>query len=244
MPVLHLDTGGFSKPTSYGLEIKARTILYSYARMGVSAINVATKDLMALKDYYFELAKESDIEFISANVVDKKTGELLFKPYIIKKVGDTTIAIIGATEAAPIGMQPLGGHNIEILDPIETVKPLMSKLSEEADVVVLMLYYHFARLRSVANELRDADIILGADGYSTTWRDLRLGGTHVSYGGRQGQKLMLLKALMRNDILRELDQQIISLKLTMPEDETIKKIVDTAQREIEDSRKKPTFTGN
>jgi 2',3'-cyclic-nucleotide 2'-phosphodiesterase (5'-nucleotidase family) len=244
VPILHLDTGGFSKPTSYGLEIKARTILYSYARMGVRAVNVATKDLMALKDYYFTLEKESEIKFLSANVVDKESGEPLFTPYIIEKVGETTVAIVGATEASPIGLQPIGGHNVEILDPIKTVKPLLAKLSEEADVVVLMLYYHFARLRSVAGELRDADIVLGADGFSTTWREMRLGSTHVSYGGRQGQKLMLLKAAMRNDILREVDQEIVTMKLALPEDTTIKAVVDAAQREIENTKKTPSFTGN
>ena len=75
-------------------QLKADMIAQIYKSIGIDAINVGELDLALGTDYLKELQKKYDLPFVSANIVDDK-NQLLFDPYVITKVDDLKIGIIG-----------------------------------------------------------------------------------------------------------------------------------------------------
>ena len=57
-------------------------ILDGYEKIGCDAINVGHYELAAGLPFLKEMDTECDIPFISANLRDTGTGELLFDPYV------------------------------------------------------------------------------------------------------------------------------------------------------------------
>ena len=236
MPVLHLDAGGFIRNEVKGLDVKLETILEAYRIMNVDAINVSEKELVVLGAKISELQSKSSIPFISANILDKDTKKPIFKPYVIIQKGEHKIAVTGVAQVRRLRTLPGSKVTFEIIDPIEALKPVIKELKGKVDSVVLMAHLQFRTLKFLAEEMEGIDLIVGGDGYTTTWNDLRLGDKVVCYGGRQGMKLMLIKTRLRRQSIAEAAQKIFQLKKTMPEDEEIKELVEQAKGRISKSR--------
>jgi 5'-nucleotidase len=78
--------------------------------------------------------------YISANIVDEKTGEPIFTPYVIKKINGVTIAFIGAIlKNAPDVILPSSIKGIKFLDEAEAINhyiPEIKKQNVDAIVVI------------------------------------------------------------------------------------------------------------
>ena len=63
----------------------AKAILEGYEKIGCDALNIGEYDLAGGYHFLKSLEKKSTIPFISANLREKETGDLAFKPYVIIK---------------------------------------------------------------------------------------------------------------------------------------------------------------
>ena len=82
-------------------KLRAQAILKGYEQIGCHAVNVGGFELAAGTAYLKQIVDSTEIPFISANIIDSKSGERLFPPHHIITEGGVTIGVIGLTNLIP-----------------------------------------------------------------------------------------------------------------------------------------------
>ena len=67
---------------------RANAIMEGFQKVGCDAINVGHYEVLNGLSFLQEMVKKTDIPFISSNLKDSKSGQLLFDPYIIFERGE------------------------------------------------------------------------------------------------------------------------------------------------------------
>ena len=107
--------------------------------MGYDVANVGEKDLMMGLKFLSEVSQKAKFSFVSANLVDKKTGKGVFKPYVIKEIAGLKIGIFGLLDDTFNSTLQERDPGLSILDPFSTSKTLTKSLREYCDLIVLPL---------------------------------------------------------------------------------------------------------
>lgn len=106
-------------------------------------------DAMAIGNHEFDnplsvLKKQHEwggFPFLSANVLDEKTGKPLFDAYKIFQVEDLKIAVVGFTTDDTVKLgNPEYLKGIKIVSPIEVAKTLIPELRKKADLVIAITH--------------------------------------------------------------------------------------------------------
>ncbi|MCE5250818.1 hypothetical protein LLG96_11420, partial [bacterium] len=159
--VLVLDTGAlvFEKHNLYPpyentTRMTAHLVTEMMNRIGIDAVNVSKIDLASGPDTLLAISKESSWPWLSANIVWKDSGNLLFTPDIIKTAGNFNVGIFGLMDQTSMGIPLLNERDpITVLDPAETARPRLSArvLASDGAVEVLLQVpdgYHITDLKN------------------------------------------------------------------------------------------------
>jgi len=145
-------------PADYQI-IKYDYIRKAYAQMRYSALNMGHREAQLPARELRKLKADSPVPMISANLIDKESGQPLFDPYEIVEYHGHKIAFIGVL-APPADPEALGdGLAVE---PMETtLSKLLPQLKREADIFVLLAFADEAAMSKLAQEFYELDVILG-----------------------------------------------------------------------------------
>lgn len=112
-------------------------------------MNLMKFDAMAVGNHEFDhdlamFKKQedwADFPFLSANIYDKKTGQRVFEPFIIRRIGGLRVLIFGlTTEKTPeIANQKLV-HDFEFRNPIDETKKILSEVKNQADFIIAVTH--------------------------------------------------------------------------------------------------------
>ncbi len=81
-------------------------------------------------------------QWLGANVVDKASGQPVFKPYLIQQVGAAKIAFIGAvTKTTPTIVSPDGVSTLAFLDEASSVNKYVPELKAKGVDAIIMLIH-------------------------------------------------------------------------------------------------------
>ena len=72
-------------PTETG-KMTAEIIVSAFNEIGCHAFSPGSKDFAAGKDYLIEMSNGADFPFISCNIYNNQSGQLLFHEYQIKDI--------------------------------------------------------------------------------------------------------------------------------------------------------------
>lgn len=171
--ILLLDTGNllFRKPPQTETKrrdalLRVDLLIQSYNEMGYEVVNVGEKDLMMGLKFLSDASQKAKFSFVSANLVDKKTGKGVFKPYVIKEIAGLKIGIFGLLDDAFNSTLQERDPGLSILDPFSTSKTLTKSLREYCDFIVILSQLGESKDKKLARENRDIDLILGGGGES------------------------------------------------------------------------------
>ena len=158
--LLLLDAGNFLFG-SESADSKGKVIVAAYDALAYDAVNLSYRDFRMGKAQTLDLLKDAKFASVSANLLDDANGQPLVRPYIVKKLGEKRIAVLGVCEAPP-GMQylptlkqQLAGLRVRASD--EAIAEWLPKAKAEADQVVV-LYYGSARGLAQISDKWQADI--------------------------------------------------------------------------------------
>jgi 5'-nucleotidase len=85
----------------------------------------------------------ADFRFLSANVVDKRTGKPFFAPYAIRKFQGIRVGFIGMTlEGTPQIVSPAGITNLEFRDEADTANRYARELRRRYGVEAIVVLLH------------------------------------------------------------------------------------------------------
>lgn len=135
-------------------------ILKGYAAMGYHAVNIGHREIQAGAEGLLEL-REQFPNFISANVRDA-SGELIFEPYrIVTLAGGFHVAVIGVADTTLESDEI--GEGLTLDAPNQAVARYLPEAAEKSDMVVLLAFANEDRLKALADEFIEVDVIVGGD---------------------------------------------------------------------------------
>jgi len=147
--------------------------------MGYDVVNVGEKDLMMGVKFLSEVSPKAKFSFISTNLVDKKTGKCVFKPFVIKEVAGLRIAVLGLLDDQFNPTLQEKDPGLSIIEPLSALKATMKGLREYCDFIVILSQLGESKDKKLAGENRDIDLILGGGGESKRGVTERVNGTAI-----------------------------------------------------------------
>lgn len=162
--VLLLDAGN-ALFGDESLNSDGRVIVSAYNALQYDAVNLSYRDFRLGKDASMKALRDAKFSVVSSNLLDAETGKPLVEPYVIKKVGGSRIAVVGATESpAALAYLPrlksqLAG--VKIRPPADSLAEWIPKAKTESDQVVLLYYGSVAGLAPIRERFsNDLSLIL------------------------------------------------------------------------------------
>ena len=184
--ILLLDTWNlfFRKPPQTETKrrdalLRVDLLIHSYNAMGYDVVNVGEKDLMMGAKFLSEVSPKVKFSFVSTNLVNKKTGKYIFKPYVIKEIAGLRVGILGLLDDQFKLTLQEDDPGLSITDPTSALKATMQGLREYCDFIIVLSQLGESKDKSLARENRDINLILGGGGESKKVVTERENGTAI-----------------------------------------------------------------
>lgn len=204
-------------------KFKARNFVKTLEFLGQDVVNIGSNDFKGGADFLVEITKSSSVNFISANLYDKASDQLLFKPYHVMEKDGAKIAFIGLSQSARF--QSITNKNF-----VEEGNRYITKLKPDVDLIVLLVNVRDDNILDLSSSFAEADyIFLSGLTKRTEPRTLQSKeGALVYAGGIQGKHLSILDIRIKesdnaiNDVsapfnrLQEIDYRLNRLKAKDP----------------------------
>lgn len=131
-----------------------QTAVQALNRLGYDAVALGNLDLnMGPDELKKRIGEAQGFEFVSANVVDKATGQLLVKPYVIKEVGGHRVALVGITGDSD-------SPDFTVNAAPGAAKTYVEKARAEADIVILLSNAGAEMNKMIASQVPGIDLII------------------------------------------------------------------------------------
>ena len=166
-------------------------------KMKYEAINIGERDFFQRVDFLTELYKKYDLPFISANIFKSDGRTLLFPPYVIKKLNGfqhkgrkiptIRVGIFGVVFKRYQIVIDKNEPQLVVGDPLIEAKKVVSELKDKCDIIIALAHTRYPQLKSLANDLKDIDIIIGCHDPIQRPQPEKYGDTIVIVGGNRGQ---------------------------------------------------------
>ncbi|ATC96942.1 bifunctional UDP-sugar hydrolase/5'-nucleotidase UshA [Pseudoalteromonas tunicata] len=164
-----------------------------FAEPDFKGMSLLGYDAMALGNHEFDnplniLEKQqswANFPFLSANILDAKTGKTVFQPYKIFNKKGLKIAVVGltTTDTAKIGNPEYIGH-LKFAEPVDVTNNLITELeaTEQPDITIAVTHMgHYV----------DANFGINAPGDVTLARSLKPGLLDIIVGGHSQEPVCM-----------------------------------------------------
>lgn len=168
---LVLDAGD----TLHGMPIvnisKGENAIKVLEAAGYDYMTLGNHDFNYGKERLFELRDMSQVEMLSANILNEK-GEYVFTPYVIKEVGGVKVGIFGlTTPETAYKTSPTNVEGLTFADSIEVSKKMVEELKDKTDVIIALAHIGLdessvVTSKAIAEAVDGIDVII--DGHSHT----------------------------------------------------------------------------
>lgn len=142
---------------------RAENISKIYQKMGYDAINIGDTDLVLGAEYLSTLSEKLKLPFLSANLKDKKTGEAIFKPYLVKVIDGLRVGIIGllGQDIHRFIQAETKGYFVE--DPVKVANETINRSLYNCDRVIALAHMNAAEIESLGQKIQRISIIIGGN---------------------------------------------------------------------------------
>lgn len=165
IPVWLMDAGDYNEGTAFSAEY--------HGEADVAAMNAVGYDFGTLGNHEFsnsaaqvrKLIAATKYQVVSANIVDRATGQPLVAPYVIRNVDGIRVAVFGL-QTHEAASYRAGKEAFDVTDEIDAARKVVSALHSQADIIVLLSHAGEQMDARLAAAVPDIDIIVG--GHSHT----------------------------------------------------------------------------
>jgi len=214
--------------------LKAELILKIYKSVGIDAINVGELELVLGVDYLKDIEKKYDVPFVSANIVDDK-NQLLFKPYVIKKIENLNVGIIGVMGNSPDVIK-LMNDNVEssltVLDPVETVQEKIAEIKDKADFIIVLTHDIMNRNWKIARGVEGVDVIVGGHQKLKLKTPYNPKNNFIVESGEKGQYQGMIEIEIASDGTKTATNTLVPFNDKIIDDKDVKKMIDEYNQEV------------
>ncbi|MCP4254834.1 MAG: hypothetical protein GY775_15805 [Candidatus Scalindua sp.] len=158
--IILLSLGDLTGKVGRQDEIKMETAFESLDLMGYVAHNIGEKDLDMGTDLLGNLSQISNVDFISSNV-DFATPALNINPYVIKEIKTKSTTLkVGILGVLSPGLLESDYQDLEVMDPVLSLKPLLSDLQDRTDILILLSHAEMDESLVIAEACPELDLII------------------------------------------------------------------------------------
>ncbi len=233
---LWLDAGD----TFHGMPIitisKGESLVPLLNAAGVDAMTAGNHDFNYGSAQLEKLAKQLKFPLLDANVVRKKNGKLVFKPYKIFKLNGIKVGVFGlSTPETAYKTNPANVKDIEFQNPVDVSKEMIKKLRPKCDVLIAVMHMgvdassEFTSER-IARETDGIDLIVDGHSHTVLPEGIRVKDTLIVQAGYYEH--FLGKATIEVE-----NHKIVSKKAQLLDADEIKAINPSPDKQILDTLK-------
>lgn len=197
---LLVDTGDSFPPALD--KIKIKYCLKSLEYMKYDALVVGDQELYAGDTYFDQIIKKEKLPYISANLMicDETACRAVTEPYLIKKIGNYKVALIGIISPEVFLLFPSDKiKHLIILDYLPILKRSIRNLRKEVDLIVLLSHMNHSSNLELAKKLSGIDIIIGGHSQVLLKEVVKIEDTLVLEAGKNGQYVGKLTLALNKD---------------------------------------------
>lgn len=218
LPTLRVDAGDSIAGAEDYHVIQYGHVLKAFASLGFHAVNLGRREAALDAETLRKLAAASPVPLVSANVVDARTQEPVAKPWLQVKVDGVSYGILGIVDPHSVGETGLGA-GLQLLDPASAISKHLPEVKKGADVLVLLAFAREERMKELAAQFFEFQLILGGDVPQPSQEPLRANRSLILATTNQSRALGFFEAkLNANGTLSAPKQQIVFMADNIPED--------------------------
>lgn len=174
-PVLLVDTGNFcARKRAKKQDVQDRFFFEAMKLLRYDALAIGENEIIFGKKRLLETTQQNGLELVSANIIEKKSGEPLAAPYTISEIGGTNMLLmrIGALKVGIFGVvQPslvysadrLTRDYYEIEDPQTAALRASSELREKGcDIVIALSHQVWDKSQQLAKKVPGIDLVVSS----------------------------------------------------------------------------------
>ncbi len=166
---------------------KAEMILRCYDLLGYDAMGIGDDDLTLGKDFLVHLSGTASFPFVSSNLVDKETGQAIFRTYVIKETAGLRVGIFSLLSVYLFANDSDSRiRGLAVREPVEEAKSILRKIRPETDLVVLLSHLGYAPDIELAETVEGIDVIIGGHSGHPLSYPIRIGNTVIVQLGSKG----------------------------------------------------------
>jgi len=194
----------------------------AYQNIGYDAINIGNYELLSGLEFLKSVDEKCSIPFLSANLKDAKTGELLFEPYIIIKRNGLSIGVIGVTNMKPDTLK-----SVEATDFVEAGNKIISRIRNQVDLIAVMANVNRKDQQELSTSFSNADFIFTSGSTNMTRKNSpqKERGPYIYSFGKQGKYLSVLNTDIKNS-----NQELVDVSSYQNKIRSINKRFDRLQK--------------
>jgi len=211
------------------LLFKARVIVDAYNEIGVAALALGPYDFAAGLEVVRALERVAAFPFLCANLLDRASGEPLFRPYVIAEAGGRRVGLLGVLDSAgPIeGLEPLR-HAVRVDALYATVKRYAQELrAAGCDLVLVLSSADPKKFRLLAKNIPEVNAYLVGspdDNLQIPWE---IGEALVANATQLGKYLGHLRVAWAGAGRPRLRNNFEPMRPEDPDEPAVKRLVDS-----------------
>lgn len=192
---MFFSTKNLNKNNIESERYRANVMLEAYQNIGYDAINIGNYELLSGLEFLKSIDEKYSIPFLSANLKDSKTGELLFDPYIIIERNGLSVGIVGVTNLIPDTLK-----SVEATDFIQAGNKIINKIKNKVDLVAVLANVDRKDQQELSSTFSKADFIFTSGSTNMTRKNSpqKENGPYVYSFGKQGKYLSVLNTDIKN----------------------------------------------
>jgi len=210
-------------------------VLRACAAMKYDALNIGWNEAQFTAAQLQGIKSSSPTPIISANLLDKSSGQPIFDSYRIVQRGAFRIGIIGVLD--PRGLEDKLGSGLVVGDMDSAVQRCLDELHGRTDMIVLLAFTDEATLSRLAQQFYECQVILGGKVSEPAQQLIKENRSLVYYVTNESRALGFLDLRLTQGALPEVESnEIRLLRDTIPQDPSIRDMVRSYRDEVRNTR--------
>ena len=209
--VLLVDAGDFAPEAANPIEEARIDFQFRIMELiGYDAIGVGERELNFGYARLKALAASSKVPVLSANLVDRKTGQPAFKPYVIVKKGGLKVGVFSVL-APKVDLPADAGKELIVEDPLVAAQRTVAELRKQCDVVVALAHVGRVEGEDLAAQVKGMDVVILAHHPGFVAQGRRVGSAITVASGEQIQNLGVTKLILDGSKVKSLASETVIL---------------------------------
>jgi hypothetical protein len=243
--VVLVDAGNFTGHQVETAEARSLFLLEVMKKVDYDAITIGASDTRLGGGLLRSIVQGGEYPFVSANIVDSESRDLVCDPYRIIDRDGLRIGITAVTFFPFAKLESVQAEGFDALDPAESLEKIVPELRREADVVIVLARMHSNRARQLGEhfvDMLDVVVVGNSEGGRGLVHPENGGAVYVTSSDR-GQSFGVAKLALADGRVDRVTGDEVILTKRLPEEPEMLSTVQEFQRNLNDLMRIQAATG-